>query len=311
MPEKRKLDTSDDGTSETADVHSKPVSEKEGTASYGFDVQVGAFGNKGLKQHLEDTWTAVLDLGSAGEFPSLSTVRSAFFALYDGHAGRFASEFCAEKLHLNIASKIEHPTINENVRKAIFEGFKETDNAFLALASTKNYKDGCTAVTATLVQDILFVAWVGDSKAVLARRETDDAQSRLKALNITKDHSCIQAKERDRIVKAGGFIENNRVSSCQPEIVHMFNPTNDIVQVNGIMEVSRSIGDPVLKKSGVICVPEIQRITLCPRDEFMLLACDGLWYNNVISLHQSVWLNAVLASIAGEFMTPRMHANLP
>ena len=52
---------------------------------------------------------------------------------------------------------------------------------------------------------------VGDSKAVLARRETDDPQSRVKALNITKDHTCIQAKERERIVKAGGFIENNRV----------------------------------------------------------------------------------------------------
>jgi serine/threonine protein phosphatase PrpC len=47
--------------------------------------------------------------------------------------------------------------------------------------------------------------------------------------------------------------------------------------VNGIMEVSRSIGDSILKKSGVICTPEIQRITLCGRDEFLLLACDGLW----------------------------------
>lgn len=72
----------------------------------------------------------------------------------------------------------------------------------------------------------------------------------------------------------------------------LYEPTSDIaqdavgrcvtwgawdLQVNGIMEVSRSIGDPELKKAGVIPTPGIERITLCDRDEFLLLGCDGLW----------------------------------
>jgi len=46
-------------------------------------------------------------------------------------------------------------------------------------------------------------------------------------------------------------------------------------QVDGIMEVSRSIGDAELKKHGVISTPGIERITFCARDEFLLLGCDG------------------------------------
>jgi integrin-linked kinase-associated serine/threonine phosphatase 2C len=212
MAEKRKIDSVPEANEESTNHKIlKSGEDVGGKDSYCFDIYSGAFGNKGLKQHLEDTWTMVPDLSLAGDFPALTKTRSAFFALYDGHAGRSAAEFCAEKLHTNIASKIETPKENESVRKAIFDGFKETDTNFLALAASKNYKDGCTAVTVTIVQDIMFVAWVGDSKAVLARRESEDAQSRVKALNITKDHSCIQAKERERIVKSGGFIENNRV----------------------------------------------------------------------------------------------------
>ena len=97
---------------------------------------------------------------------SLGHVRCGYYALFDGHAGRFAADYCAEKLHVNIASKIETPTDNENVRKCIMEGFKDTDHGFLTLAASKSYKDGCTAVTATLIRDILFIAWV---RSVLPR----------------------------------------------------------------------------------------------------------------------------------------------
>jgi serine/threonine protein phosphatase PrpC len=132
----------------------------------------------------------------------------------------------------NIAAHMSAPGDNDVVRKAIVDGFKETDATFCAEAAQKGLRDGCTAVTVTLVFDTLFVGWVGDSKAVLARRETEDAGSRLKPLTITKDHNTTVAKERERIAKAGGFVENNRV--------------------NGIMEVTRSIGDRELKRAGVI-----------------------------------------------------------
>ncbi|KAJ1479239.1 phosphatase 2C-like domain-containing protein [Baffinella frigidus] len=232
-------------------------------------LQSGAYGNRGLKAALEDVELQVFDLAAFGP-PALAKARTAFYAIFDGHAGRAAAEFCEEHL-LKIAAHISAPgdndvvrkaiiegfKDNDVVRKAIIEGFKDTDAAFLAETAEKGLRDGCTAVTATIVDDTLFVGWVGDSKAVLARRESEEPGSRLKPLAITKDHNTMIAKERERVVKAGGFIENNRV--------------------NGIMEVTRSIGDRELKKAGVISTPDLQRITLCARDEFLLLACDGLW----------------------------------
>jgi hypothetical protein len=50
------------------------------------------------------------------------------------------------------------------VRAAIRDGFKETDKRFLALAAEKGWQDGCTAVTATIINDTCFLGWVGDSK---------------------------------------------------------------------------------------------------------------------------------------------------
>mmetsp|Transcript_34641 Transcript_34641/g.54086 ORF Transcript_34641/g.54086 Transcript_34641/m.54086 type:complete len:284 (+) Transcript_34641:225-1076(+) len=222
----------------------------------GYSITSGAFGHRGIKAQLEDVELQITDLAEKGP-DCLKSVRSAFYAVFDGHAGVAAAQYAEENLPINIANKIETPTENENVRKAILDGFKETDREFIKLANEKGLKDGCTAVTVTVINDVMFIAWAGDSKAVLARREDEKPDSRLKVLSITKDHTCIVSKERERIVGAGGYVENNRVQ--------------------GIMEVTRSIGDKDLKRYGVSSTPEIQRVTLSKRDEFMILACDGLW----------------------------------
>jgi integrin-linked kinase-associated serine/threonine phosphatase 2C len=226
-------------------------------STYKYALSSGAFGNKGLKPALEDVEQQIADLCEHSGQASLAGVRSAFYAVYDGHAGKNAAEFCFENMAKIIAAKVSNPLDNENVRAAIKEGFKETDQKFLEVAAEKGWKDGCTAVTLTIINDVCFLGWVGDSKAILVRRESDDQDSLLKILELTHDHKCMVVKERDRIVKAGGFVQDNRV--------------------NGIMEVSRSIGDAALKKAGVSSTPDLQRVTLCDRDEFILLACDGLW----------------------------------
>ncbi len=49
--------------------------------------------------------------------PGLKGIRSAFYAIYDGHAGRNAADYAAENLHVNIASRIGDGADNETVRK--------------------------------------------------------------------------------------------------------------------------------------------------------------------------------------------------
>ena len=49
-------------------------------------------------------------------------------------------------------------------------------------------------------------------QAILARRESEDKDAKIKILELTKDHKCMMAKERERVTKAGGFIQDNRVN---------------------------------------------------------------------------------------------------
>lgn len=43
------------------------------------------------------------------------------------------------------------------------------------------------------------------------------------------------------------------------------------------LAMSRSLGDQVAKKLGVVAEPEICEVSLSPRDKFVLIASDGVW----------------------------------
>ncbi|KAG8330325.1 Protein phosphatase 1G [Homalodisca vitripennis] len=118
---------------------------------------------------------------------------------------------------------------------------------------------GCTAVVALLVGSDLWVANAGDSRCVVSRDG--------KALEMSVDHKPEDEPERVRIEAAGGKV------TCDG-------------RVNGGLNLSRAIGDHSYKQVKLLppsqqmitALPDIQRLTLDPsRDEFMVLACDGIW----------------------------------
>ncbi|ORY39205.1 phosphatase 2C-domain-containing protein [Leucosporidium creatinivorum] len=94
----------------------------------------------------------------------------------------------------------------------------------------------------------LYTANVGDARAVLSRGG--------KAVRLTYDHKGSDAKEAKRITDAGGFVMNNRV--------------------NGVLAVTRSLGDSSMKEF-VVGSPYTTETTLGPDDDFLIVACDGLW----------------------------------
>merc|ERR1719270_89653 len=73
-----------------------------------------------------------------------------------------------------------------------------------------------------------------------------------------RQHKCWMMKEKERILRSGGAVENGRI--------------------NGVLEVSRAFGDITLKKFGVLCTPEYMKFKIeHEKDKFVLLACDGFW----------------------------------
>ncbi|CAH0489209.1 unnamed protein product [Peronospora farinosa] len=128
-------------------------------------------------------------------------------------------------------------------------GFLRTDQE---IASRKNSEDGTTAVVVLTQGDEMFVAHAGDSRAVLVHCCG-------KVSVLTSDHKPNRPDERRRIQELGGSV--------------IF---WGVWRVEGILAVSRAIGDRMLKPF-VVAEPEVKKFTRTEADRYVVLASDGVW----------------------------------
>ncbi|KAM4589137.1 integrin-linked kinase-associated serine/threonine phosphatase 2C isoform 1-T1 [Fundulus diaphanus] len=219
---------------------------------------------RGERDEMQDAHVLLPDMSSCLSSLPGHVSRISYFAVFDGHGGARASRFAAENLHLNLARRF--PTgYNENLdrllKKCLLDTFRQTDEDFLKKASSQKpaWKDGSTATCVLVVDDTVYAASLGDSRAVLCRVEAAvaDGQKKSVTLALSKEHNPTIYEERMRIQRAGGTVRDGRVL--------------------GVLEVSRSIGDGQYKRCGVISTPDVRRCQLTANDRFILLACDGLF----------------------------------
>ncbi|XP_042245131.1 protein phosphatase 1K, mitochondrial isoform X1 [Thunnus albacares] len=197
-----------------------------------------------------------------------------YFAVFDGHGGPDAADFCDKYMEKFIKDLV---TEEDNLELVLTKAFLEVDkalakhlhfspNGFEALdfptdmtrahlVRVPGMNAGSTATVALLRDGIeLVVGSVGDSRAMLCRKG--------KALKLTVDHTPERKDEKERIKRSGGFITWNSLG--QPN-------------VNGRLAMTRSIGDFDLKNMGVIAEPETKRISLTHvHDSFLALTTDGI-----------------------------------
>jgi len=105
-----------------------------------------------------------------------------------------------------------------------------------------------TTPSATNLRRVLYCANAGDARGVLCRGG--------RAIRLTYDHKGSDKQEAKRIMDAGGFVMSGRV--------------------NGVLAVTRSLGDSSMKEF-VVGSPYTTETELSEEDEFVILACDGLW----------------------------------
>ncbi|KAK0682051.1 PPM1K phosphatase, partial [Pygoscelis papua] len=179
-----------------------------------------------------------------------------YFAVYDGHGGAAAADFCDKYMEKYIKEFLAEEENLENVlNKAFLEINKAYERHAHLSADATLMNSGTTATVALLRDGIeLVVASVGDSRALLCRKG--------KAMKLTIDHTPERKEEKERIRKCGGFVAWNSLG--QPH-------------VNGRLAMTRSIGDLDLKNSGVIAQPETKRVQLHHADDsFLVLTTDGI-----------------------------------
>ncbi|KAF8655483.1 hypothetical protein AX16_003041 [Volvariella volvacea WC 439] len=202
---------------------------------------------QGWRISMEDAHAAVLDLGGDEASPN------AFFAVYDGHGGSNVAKYAGTHVHQRLTS--EEAYKERKYEDALKNAFLGTDKDLLAAHARE--PAGCTAVAALVTSDKIYVANAGDSRSVIG------VKGEYKALSF--DHKPTSETEKRRIFQAGGYVEFGRV--------------------NGNLALSRALGDFEFKKNYSLS-PEEQIITANPDitcheitddDEFLVLACDGIW----------------------------------
>eukprot|EP01016_Furgasonia_blochmanni_P050341 TRINITY_DN776_c0_g2_i2.p1 TRINITY_DN776_c0_g2~~TRINITY_DN776_c0_g2_i2.p1 ORF type:complete len:337 (+),score=100.29 TRINITY_DN776_c0_g2_i2:71-1081(+) len=242
---------------------SSPNQEKDtiNGASTSGRIRYAASGMQGWRVNMEDAHITKTDIS-----PDVSV-----FGVFDGHGGREVARFTERHF-------IEELLKNQNFKlanydKALEETFLKMDELLLTpegkreLSQIKNEDEkgdggmdsyaGCTANVVLIAKNIVYCANAGDSRAVLC--------SKGQAVELSNDHKPELDKERDRVVKAGGYISDGRI--------------------NGNLNLSRAIGDLEYKKNSslkvdqqlIIAFPEIKVRTLTEDDKFIIMGCDGIW----------------------------------
>ncbi|XP_005101909.1 integrin-linked kinase-associated serine/threonine phosphatase 2C [Aplysia californica] len=258
--EKRKLpwDATSTSTEENGGSHKKLDVAKESKCRYRLKGYVAD--RQGEREDMQDAHVIIDDLKQSMPDVHSSIHRLCVYAVFDGHGGIRASRFASQHLLNNLRDKFpkgDVTQVEKEIKKVLRDAFKKTDEDFLKEA-TKNkpsWKDGTTAVMVVGINDTLYIANLGDSKAILCRYK--ESEGKHVAIPLTADHNPTVYEERMRIQKAGGFVKEGRVM--------------------GQLEVARSIGDGPYKNHGVTCVPDIRRCQLTENDRFLMIACDGLW----------------------------------
>uniref|UniRef100_A0AAQ4QFI8 Protein phosphatase 1L n=1 Tax=Gasterosteus aculeatus aculeatus TaxID=481459 RepID=A0AAQ4QFI8_GASAC len=212
---------------------------------------VAVYSIQGRRDHMEDRFEVLTDVVNRSH-PSI-------FGIFDGHGGDAAADFA--KAHLPEALQKDKEKDEKKERGGLSypsilrQQILTLDREMLDKLSATYNEAGTTCLVALLSDKELTVANVGDSRGVLCDKDGN-------AIPLSHDHKPYQLKERKRIKKAGGFIS-----------------FNGSWRVQGILAMSRSLGDYPLKNLNVVIPdPDIMSFDLNKlQPEFMILASDGLW----------------------------------
>ncbi|KAI0720483.1 PP2C-domain-containing protein [Cerioporus squamosus] len=222
---------------------------------------------QGWRITMEDAHTAILSLDEDSKDPNT------FFAVYDGHGGSAVARYAGQNVHKRLLQDESYK--KKEYAAALKNAFIGTDADMRSNPEFSRDASGATAVAALVTNDgKIFVANAGDSRSVISVKG--------EAKPLSYDHKPQNETEKNRIVAAGGYIEYGRV--------------------NGNLALARALGDFEYKKNASLG-PEAQIITSDPEiieheitaeDEFLIIACDGIW--DCLSSQQAVNVVRLLIS---------------
>eukprot|EP00934_Nitzschia_sp_Nitz4_P006981 Nitzschia sp. Nitz4//scaffold1_size375055//92016//94725//NITZ4_000236-RA/size375055-snap-gene-0.243-mRNA-1//-1//CDS//3329540925//6971//frame0 len=221
-----------------------------------------------------------------------------FAGVFDGHGGDECSNYLVDALPHQVrqgmfaerhalraaiessraAARTEQTedAASELMRKILKTAYLKTDKEFITPKTAP--QSGSTAATVILLGRRLFAANVGDSRVVLCRGGGH-------CVELTSDHKPSRPDEAARVRAAGGFILHKRVMG-ELAITRAFGDKSFKLGIKAMLEeeadeIARGLNENDQAKDLtaplVSAEPEIASMVLSHSDEFLLLACDGLF----------------------------------
>lgn len=223
-------------------------------------MDIGFAQGQGSRDSQQDQYKVIENVPT-GEDASIS-----LFLVADGHGSNEYSRHCSQMIPKLIFQSEEF--LSGRYDAAIVNSFFEEDKALRReVYQRMNEKRGGSTLTVALyAEGSLFLANVGDSRAVLAERV--NTKGDYNAIRVSREHKIlVDEGERKRLRNLHAKIRGDRLVSRS----HSLNMT-------------RALGDFDFKKPQVDSesdwvspVPHLTKIDIQPSHEFLILASDGLW----------------------------------
>ena len=202
-----------------------------------------------------------------------------YIGVCDGHGiyGKEVSNYLINNLPQNlnhdiINSKIKYLSFESlnNLSTVIINSFIQTNNELINNKNIDTYLSGSTCASILFTPRRLISINVGDSRGILGKFNGEKWISK----NLSRDHKPSDEDEKKRIIENGGRVEQNK-----DEFGNGSGPLRIWVKDKDIpgLAVSRTFGDELAHKIGVINEPEIEEYVFLNEDKFIILATDGLW----------------------------------
>ncbi|KAG3219985.1 hypothetical protein PC129_g9250 [Phytophthora cactorum] len=209
-----------------------------------------------------------------------------YFGVFDGHGttgdlcASFVRKECPERLVRILDRK------NCSFLEAYSKSFEET-NARLHASRIDDSLSGTTAICMFLDGEMIHVANVGDSRAVIATM----SEGKLVAQPLSVDQTPYRSDERERVKRSGArVLTMDQLEGIAPVHDNWAANLNDQVDEDGDppriwspygafpgTAFTRSLGDEIAETLGVIGVPEITSLQLTEDDRFVVIASDGVF----------------------------------
>ncbi|KAH7513405.1 hypothetical protein FEM48_Zijuj12G0196500 [Ziziphus jujuba var. spinosa] len=219
-----------------------------------------------------------------------------FCGIFDGHGrwGHLLSKRVRESLPASLLCNWQETTLSsldmnfelerdQNLfrfdiwKQSFLKAYAAIDQELKHHPDIDSFLSGSTALTIVKQGEQLIVANVGDSRAVLATISEDDGC--LVPLQLTIDFKPNLPQEAERIRRSRGQVFCLR---DEPGVYRVWPPNGH----SPGLAISRAFGDYCAKDFGLISIPEVSQRHLTSRDQFVILATDGVW--DVISNQEAV-----------------------